>query len=86
MQKNDRTFHTYITCFQNESIYIQKTHLFCDACVVYIMYIAKLQMRFLHYAFFLATSHVVSVPFSWPFFGNIFPEKFGVCVFHTNND
>ena len=41
----------YMTCFQNESIYIQKTHLLCDACIVYID-IAKLQMRFLHYAFF----------------------------------
>ena len=25
-----------MTCFQNESIYIQKTHLLCDACIVYI--------------------------------------------------
>ena len=58
-----------MTCVQNESIYIQKTHLLCDACIVYID-IAKLQMRFLHYAFFLAKIHV-SVPFSWPFFGRI---------------
>ena len=50
-----------MTCFQNESIYIQKTHLLCDACIVYID-IAKLQMRFLHYAFFLAKINV-SVPF-----------------------
>ena len=56
-------------CFQNESTYIQKTHLLCDACIVYID-IAKLKMCFLHYAFFLAKSHV-SVPFSWPFFGRI---------------
>ena len=25
----------YTTCFQNESIYLQKTHLLCDACIVY---------------------------------------------------
>ena len=51
MYIDDQSFHTYMTCFQNESIYIQKTHLLCDACIVYID-IAKLQMRFLHYAFF----------------------------------
>ena len=45
---------------------MQKTHLLCDACIVCID-IAKLQMRFLNYAFFLAKIHV-SVPFSWPFF------------------
>ena len=32
---------------------IQKTHFFCDACIVYID-IAKLQMRFLHYAIFFS--------------------------------
>ena len=58
-----------MTYFQNESIYIQKTHFLCDACIVYIEQ-AELQMRFLHYEFFLANSHV-SVPFSWPFFGRI---------------
>ena len=40
-----------MTWFQNEYIYIQKTHILCDACIVCID-IAKLQMRFLHYAFF----------------------------------
>ena len=52
MQRNDQTIHTYMTCFQNESISIQKTHniCWCDACIVYID-IAKLQMRSLHYAF-----------------------------------
>ena len=41
-------------------------------CVMLALFIekAKLQMRFLHYAFFLAKSHV-SVPFSWPVFGKI---------------
>ena len=38
-----------------------------DDCIVYID-IAKFQMRFLHYAFFLAKSHV-SVQCSWPFCG-----------------
>ena len=53
----------------NTFIY-RKTHLLCDACIVYID-IAKLQMHFLHYAFFfLAKSHV-SVPFSLPFLGRI---------------
>ena len=37
---------------------------------------AKLQMRFLDYALFLAKSHV-SVPFSWPFFWQNL-MKFGV--------
>ena len=64
-----QTFHAYVTWFQNESINIQKTHILCDACIVCID-IAKLQMRFLHYAFFLAKINV-SVPFSWPFFGRI---------------
>ena len=41
----------HMTSFQNESIYTQKTHLLCDACIVCID-IAKLQMRFLHYALF----------------------------------
>ena len=41
----------HMTCFQNESISIQKTHLSFGACIVCID-IAKLQMRFLHYAFF----------------------------------
>ena len=40
-----------MTYFQNESIYIQKTHFVCDACIVYIEK-AKLQMHFLHYVFF----------------------------------
>ncbi len=52
----------HMTCFQNESIYIHKMHLLPDACIVNIDR-AKLQMRFLHYAFFLAKSRV-SVPFS----------------------
>ena len=36
MQRNDQTFRTYMTCFQNESIYIKNAHLVCDACIVYI--------------------------------------------------
>ena len=58
--------YIYMTYFQNESIYIQKTHLLCDACIVDNSKTSKC-MRFLNYAFFLAVSHV-SVPFSWPFF------------------
>ena len=50
MQINDQTFHTYKTCFQNESIYIQKTHILCDACIV----IAKLQNAFSPLYFFLS--------------------------------
>ena len=61
--------HTYVTSFQNESIYIRKTHILCDACIVYID-IATLQMRFLYYAFFKAKSHVL-VQFSWPYFGEL---------------
>ena len=45
MQINDQTFHTYKTCFQNESIYIQKTHILCDV-------IAKLQNAFSPLYFF----------------------------------
>ena len=36
LQINDQTYHTYTTCFQNESIYIRKTHVLCDACIVCI--------------------------------------------------
>ena len=65
MERNDQTI---MPCFQNESIYTQKTHFVCDACIVYIEK-GKLQMRFLHYAF-LAKTHV-SVPFSWPFLAEL---------------
>ena len=41
----------HMSFFQNESIYIQKTHFLCDACIVYIEKV-KLQMRFLHFTFF----------------------------------
>ena len=34
MSRNDQTFHTYMTCFQNESMYVQNTHVLCDACIV----------------------------------------------------
>ena len=46
--------NNYLTCFQNESIYIQKTNFLCHACIVYIIEKAKLQMPFLHYAFFFS--------------------------------
>ena len=64
------SIHNYMTCFQNESISIQKPNLFGVMLALFIIDIAKLQMRFLHYAFFLAKSRV-SVPFSWPFVGRI---------------
>ena len=44
------SIHIIMTCFQNEPIYIQKTHLLYDVCIVYIEK-ANLQMLFLHYAF-----------------------------------
>ena len=35
------SIHVYMTCFQNESIYIQKTHILCDACIVYCIQIKQ---------------------------------------------
>ena len=76
--------------------FIYRKRIFCvmlHACIVYID-IAKLPMRFLHYAFCLAKNHV-SVPFFWAIFSRIernvllsplqkteiLPICF--CVFHT---
>ena len=53
LQINDQTYHTYTTSFQNESIYIQKTHVLCDACIVCID-IAKL-----HTVFDVITEHAL---------------------------
>ena len=45
----------HVTCLKNESIYIQKAHLLCDACTVYRPYrYSKTSNAFSHYA----TSHV----------------------------
>ena len=57
-------------CFQNESIYIQKTHLLCDACIVYIDTDSKTSNAFSPLCIFLAKIHV-SVPFSWPFLAEL---------------
>ena len=44
-------------CFQNESIYIQKTHLLYDAC--------KTSNVFSPLCIFFIAKSYVSVPFSW---------------------
>ena len=38
--------NNYLTCFQNESIYIQKTHFLCHACIY--IYNSVLTRRHIH--------------------------------------
>ena len=58
-----------MTCFQNESIYIQKTHFLCDACIVYIEK-AKLANAFAPLCFFLK----LKFTFQYHFLGHFLAE------------